>query len=381
MNPLIIIGTGLAGYNLVKEFRKYDSERKIIMVTTDDGHYYSKPMLSCGLTKDKTADELLLNTRESMAVQLNVEIKIFTEVKSVNTEEKSISLNESTLNYSQLVFALGAEAFKAEMKGDGFDGVHSVNNLLDYSKFRLAIKGKSKIVIIGSGLIGCEFANDLSNSGYQIDIIDPSSRPLKSLLPAAASTAVKSSLETLGVKFHLNVFASAIYKKSHLYEVELSNGLLLEAEVILSAVGLRPRVQLAKATGLAVNEGIQVDSFLQTSARDVYSLGDCAEVEGHSMLYILPLMKCAKALAQTLSGEPTSVKYTPMPITIKTPACPVVISPIKSNEIGEWRVEAIGKSVTARFIDRAGNLAGFALTGDAISQRMTFQKELSNIFS
>ena len=381
MKPLIIIGTGLAGYNLAKEFRKLNSERELILVTTDDGHNYSKPMLSTGFTKEKTAAELSMADAKQMAEQLNAEIKTFCEVTAVNTTEKTITLDGDTLEYGDLVFAQGAAVFRPPMSGNGLDGVYSVNDLMDYAKFRDALAGKKKIIVIGAGLIGCEFANDLSNGHFQVEVIDPVERPLQTLIPEQASAAVRAGLESLGTKFHFGVFAKEVNKKDAHYEVLLSDGRLLEGDVILSAVGLRPRIQLAQAAGLEVNRGIKADRFLKTSAEHVYALGDCAEVEGHVLLFVLPLMACARALAKTLNGESTAVAYPPMPVAIKTPVCPVITAPPSPGVEGKWEVEADGANVIARFVNTSGQLLGFALTGEATKQKMLLQKQLPDLLA
>jgi len=381
MNPLVIIGTGLAGYNLAKEFRKLDQERKLIMITTDDGHNYSKPMLSTGFTKEKTAAELSMGDAQKMAEQLNAEIKIFSEVTSVNTSQKTITLNDTTINYGDLVFAQGAAVFRPPMEGNGHDGVYSVNDLIDYAKFREAIAGKKKVLIIGAGLIGCEFANDLSNGGFKVEVVDPVARPLQLLIPEQASAAVKAGLESIGVTFHFGVFAKAVHKTNTGYALELSDGKRIEGDIVLSAVGLRPRIQLAQAAGIEVNRGIKTNRLLETSAKHVYALGDCAEVEGLVLLYVLPLMACARSLAKTLTGEPSEISYPAMPVAIKTPVCPVITAPPPLNAKGTWQEEADGANVTAKFIDDSGKLLGFALTGDATKHKMVLQKELPAILA
>lgn len=381
MNPLVIIGTGLAGYNLAKEFRKLNQDRELIMITRDDGHNYSKPMLSTGFTKEKTAAELSMGDAEKMAEQLNATIKTFCEVTSINANDKTLTLSDGTLSYGDLVFAQGAEVFRPPMEGNGHDGVYSVNDLMDYERFRNVIAGKKKILIIGAGLIGCEFANDLSNGGYAVEIVDPVERPLQTLIPEQASAAVKSGLESLGAKFHFGVFAKAVHKTSTGYALELSDGKQIEGDIVLSAVGLRPRIQLAKAAGIEVNRGIKTNRLLETSTKNIYALGDCAEVQGHVLLFVLPLMACARALAKTLTGEATEISYPAMPVAIKTPVCPVVTSPPPLGAQGAWQTEVDGANVTAKFIGDAGQLLGFALTGDATKQKMALQKDLPAIIA
>lgn len=379
MNPLVIIGTGLAGYNLAKEFRKADTERELIMLTSDDGHNYSKPMLSTGFTKEKSAADLSMGDPEKMASTLNAEIKTFCEVTAVDTSAKTLTVDGDTISYGDLVFAQGAAVFRPPMEGDGQDGVYSVNDLVDYAKFREVIEGKKKVLIIGAGLIGCEFANDLSNGGFDVEVIDPVERPLQTLMPEQASAAVRAGLESLGTKFHFGVFAKAVNKTANGYQLTLSDGGTLEGDVVLSAVGLRPRIQLADAAGIEVNRGVKTNRLLQTNAENVYALGDCAEVDGQVLLFVLPLMACARSLAKTLSGTPTEVAYPAMPVAIKTPVCPVISSPPPIGSEGSWQEEADGANVVAKFIGKDDKLLGFALTGEATKQKMALQKELPAI--
>ena len=381
MKPLVIIGTGLAGYNLAKEFRKADSERPLIMITADDGHNYSKPMLSTGFTKEKTAADLSMGDAAKMAETLNADIRIFTEVSDVDTDAKTITANDETIEYGDLVFAQGAAVFRPPMEGDGQDGVYTVNDLVDYAKFRDALAGKKKVLIIGAGLIGCEFTNDLSNGGFEVEVVDPVDRPLQMLMPEQASAAVKAGLESLGAKFHFGVFAKAVNKTANGYALTLSDERVIEGDIVLSAVGLRPRIQLAQDASIEVNRGIKTNRLLETSAKNVYALGDCAEVDGHVLLYVLPLMACARSLAKTLTGTPTEISYPPMPVGIKTPICPVITAPPAIGAEGTWQEEVDGANVVAKFIDASGKLLGFALTGEGTKQKMALQKELPPILA
>jgi len=139
---------------------------------------------------------------------------------------------------------------------------------------------------------------------------------------------------------------------------------------------LRPRTELAEAAGLEVGRGIVVDRFLRTSAEHVYALGDCAEVGGLNLLYVMPLMSGVRALSRTLSGTAVSVSYGPMPVTVKTPVCPLVVSPPAAGSEGSWDIEGDGNDVTALFRSADGRLLGYALTGTAVQRRLALNKEL-----
>ncbi|PKM21480.1 MAG: FAD-dependent oxidoreductase, partial [Gammaproteobacteria bacterium HGW-Gammaproteobacteria-14] len=201
-------------------------------------------------------------------------------------------------------------------------------------------------------------------------------RCLPTLLPEPASRAVQQGLEDVGVRFHFGPFAETCNRQGDGVVVGLSDGSQVEADIVLQAVGLRPRIALASTAGINTHRGIVVGRLLQTSADDVYALGDCAEVEGLVLPYILPLMASSRALAKTLSGEPTPVSYGVMPVSIKTPACPTVVCPPPIGAEGEWQCEGEGLNIKGLFRGPDGKLLGYALTGDACSEKQALNKEL-----
>lgn len=388
--PIVIIGTGIAGYTLIKEFRKLDKETPVIIITADDGRNYSKPMLSTGYTKNKDADALAMGDAGSMAKQFHCSVWTMTEVTAINTDKQTLTIGGAThIDYSKLVIAWGAEVIRPPMQGDALDQVYSVNDLMDYDTFRKAMsKGVKKVAIIGGGLIGAEFTNDLLNGGFETETIDPLGWPIASLLPEPCGKALQGALEAQGAKFHFGPLpsgefgpvATEVNKTDSGVEVKLNNGETIQADIAVSAVGVRPRIALAEAAGIECGRGVKANRLLETSAKNVYTLGDCAEVNGHVLFYVAPLMACARALAQTLTGKPTEVSYPAMPVTIKVPANPVVVAPAPRGVEGEWEFKQDGSNVVAEFRNPQGELLGFALTGEeAIKEKMRLQKELPHI--
>ena len=375
--PVIVIGTGLAGYNLVKEFRKQDAETPVLMITADDGCNYSKPMLSTGFTKGKTASDLAMADAGKMADQLNVTIRTNTRVTAINAESHTISIGEEPVAYSKLVLAWGAEPVSARIEGDSNEHIFAINDLQDYANFRAELDGKKRVLVMGAGLIGSEYANDLTSGGYEVTIVAPSSQLMPALLPEPAANAVQQGLEGLGVKFHLGPLITRITETEKGLIADLSNGEQIETDIVVSAIGLRPRLDLAVKAGLQVNQGICVNRSLQTSDADIFALGDCAGVDGKVLLYVMPLMASARALAKTLAGQPTDVTYGAMPVAVKTPVVPVVVSPPATE--GEWTIESNGIDVKALCRDDAGALLGYALTGACIADKIALNKELPAI--
>lgn len=381
--PVVIIGTGLAGYGLAKEFRKHDDETPLILITNDDGRSYSKPMLSTGYTKDTSANDLAQLDAGSMAKALKASVWTMTHVSEIDTENQLIKVGDAqtAIHYGKLVLALGAQVIEPPIQGDALEYVYTINDLLDYDDFRQAIKKNDvkKVCIIGGGLIGCEFTNDLINGGFETVAVDPLAYCLPTLLPEAAGKAVQRGLEEKGASFHFGPLVTEVNKAENGVRVSLNNGETIDADIVLSAVGVRPRIDLAKASGIEVNRGIVTNRKLETSADNVYAFGDCAEVAGHVLVYVAPLMAAARALGKTLAGEPAEVSYPAMPVTIKTPACPVCVAPVAPDARGEWQVTEEGNNVRAEFRAADGSLLGFALTGDATKEKMALQKELPAI--
>lgn len=375
-SPVVIIGTGLAGYNLAREFRKLDGETPLLLITADDGRSYSKPMLSTGFAKQKDADGLCMAEAGAMAGQLNAEIRTHTRISGIDPGHKRLWIGEEAVPYRDLVLAWGAQTVQVSLEGDAADAVFPINDLEDYARFRAAAAGKQRVLILGAGLIGCEFANDMHLGGYQVEMVAPCEQVMPTLLHPAAAGAVQRALEGLGVRLHLGPVLTRLQRVAQGLEAHLSDGSMVECDLVVSAIGLRPRTELASAAGLQVNRGVVVDRQLRTSHANIFALGDCAEVDGLNLLYVMPLMGCARALAQTLVGNPSTVSYGPMPITVKTPACPLVVLPPAQGHDGTWQVEGEGANLKVLCHDADGQLLGYALTGTAVMEKLALNRQL-----
>ncbi|HEY9097349.1 MAG TPA: FAD-dependent oxidoreductase [Thiobacillus sp.] len=376
MHPIVIVGSGLAGYTLLKEFRKRDSTSPVALITADDGAFYSKPNLSNALAANKTSEDLASASADKLAVDLNVTIMAHTRVNAIDTATKRVSIDDGELDYSSLILALGADPIPHGLMGDGSAAVLAVNDLTDYAVFRGAINGKKHVTVLGGGLIGCEFANDLAHAGFAVDVVHLGDWPLERLLPVEAGRRLADGLTALGVSWHFGHTARRVETSARGVEVELDHGARISTDVVLSAIGLLPRIQLALAAGIPVGRGIKTNRLLETGAPNVYAMGDCAEVDGLNLPYVMPLMVQARALAATLTGTPTPVLYPPMPVIIKTPAHPVVVVPPKVSAAGGWKVECSHTGVSALHVDENGVLQGFALTGSETSRRAALVKAL-----
>ncbi|MEH6347326.1 MAG: FAD-dependent oxidoreductase [Bermanella sp.] len=384
MDPIIIIGAGHAGITLVRQIRMQDTFVPIIIIAKETVNHYYKPSLSKALSLGKEPDDLIMSSMAQLTQDLNVHILQHTEVTGVFPGKQKITLfckdqTRHILPYQSLVFALGANAISLPIKGDADEHIYTVNNLADYQVFRQAINEKKRVLIIGAGFVGCEFASDLSQAGFKVDVIDRGQWPLQKAIPQALGDVIKDSMQGTNLTWHFDSQVTSIDKKTinnkkTVLEVKLSNNTTIETDVVLSAVGITPSIALAKKAGLATGRGIIINDFAQTNEEHIYALGDCAEYQDNLLPFIAPATVMAKSLAKTLQNKPNTFKIASLAVAIKISACPTIICPATSSE-GQWKVTGQGANLEARFIDSDNNTLGFALTGSCTSNKQKLINE------
>jgi len=388
-SPVIVIGSGVAGWTTVREFRKLDAHTPVVLVTADSGDFYAKPTLSNAYAQKRGPAQLVTTPAAKMAETLQVTLMDRSRAEGLDTSAKTLTVRQGdtvqTLGYRQLVLATGAHPIRIPLQGDAADRVRSINTLDDFAGFHAALgvdatvpgSGEGKtVVVMGAGLIGCEFANDLALAGVQVHVADPAARPLAALLPAEAGEQLQAALSGLGVQWHFGTSVASVNAdaKGKLLAT-LADGSTVLADLVLSAIGLRADTALALAAGLECERGVLVNTRLETSAADVYALGDCAQYESagqRTLPYVMPVMTAARALAATLAGTPTEVVFPLMPVSIKTPALPIVVAAAHPAISGQW--EAEGGESAWRFVDSAGQQRGFVLAGKSTARRMEMAK-------
>ncbi|QRO13807.1 FAD-dependent oxidoreductase [Moraxella osloensis] len=434
--PVIIIGSGMAGYTLARELRKLTTSLPIVMVCQDSGDSYAKPTLSNAYAQNKLADSIANASAAKMAETLNLTLLNFHQVTDINADEQVIVVrslvnqaSETTLAYRDLVLATGAHSRLLPNLAVNHQTIFAVNHLDEYKSFQQRLNtlksqksAPVKVAIIGAGLIGCEFANDLigQNTGNQtaditVAVFDKAARPLAQQLPSEAGIMLQDALTQSGVAFYLGTDITSITTNidtSDNATVTISfdkdkQSQTFEADIVLIAIGLVANTDLAASANIAiassqhinptithlprtVQQGIKVDAYLATSAKHIYAIGDCANVMGSYMPYVMPLMNQAKALAKTLADPnmaPTKVAYPAMPVAIKTPSLPLVVLPVSgqySDDQLYWQTTPTtdGMVMTAHPKDDTNSILGFVLAGrEAAKQRLTLTKQVADWLS
>ncbi|MGA4816461.1 NAD(P)/FAD-dependent oxidoreductase [Pseudomonas aeruginosa] len=252
------------GCNLAREWRKLDGETPLLMITADDGRSYSKPMLSTGSRRTRTPTAWPWPEPGAMAEQLNARILTHTRVTGIDPGHQRIWIGEEEVRYRDLVLAWGAEPIRVPVEGDAQD---APTRSTTWKTTALPPGGRRQAPgnCCSVRAIGCEFANDLSSGGYQLDVVAPCEQVMPGLLHPAAAKAVQAGLEGLGVRFPPGAGAGQPEEGRRGAGSASSDGEVIPCDLVVSAVGLRPRTELAFAAGLAVNRGIVVDRSLRTS--------------------------------------------------------------------------------------------------------------------
>jgi rubredoxin---NAD+ reductase len=378
--PVVIVGSGLAGYTLARELRMRSADVPITIVTADDGEIYTKPMLSNALAKGQAPADLVQKEAIAFAADLDIEIRTRCRVRSIDRAGRSLNLETGdSLSYDRLVLALGADPRVFPAEGSEAVDIATVNDLDGYRAWRARIDRGGRILLVGAGLIGCEFANDLAGAGFKVAVVDPSPWPLARLLPGDMGSMLTRALEALGIAFHMGRTVSRYDAAGSDFTAILDDGTTIPFDFALSAVGLTPRTGLAAEAGLDVRAGIVVDRLLRTSDPAIYAIGDCAETENGPLPFIAPLLAEARALAATLTGDETPLHLPALPVIVKTPALPLVVCPPRPGAEGDWIVDRTDEGAVAVFRTPDGAETGFALAGATIDQRREMAERMPDL--
>lgn len=376
---VVVVGSGLAGYGVLRELRKLSPDSRLTLVTLDDGHFYSKPALSTAFAKGKVADTLVTTPATRMAAQLKLDLQAGREAKAIDRASKMLLTTDARINYDRLVLALGADPIRPAIEGDAAQRALAVNNLDQYRAFREALPDEARVLVMGAGLVGTEFANDLVTAGYRPVVVDMLGHPLAQLIPPEVGGMVSAALSEQGVTWHFGRKVVRIDKDGAGFRAELDDGTAIAVDALLSAVGLRPHTRLAAEAGLAIGSGITVDQTGRTSDPDIFAIGDCAEYPQGLAAYVTPIMAAARAIAPSVLGTPTQIRFPPLSVQVKTTAYPIVLLPAPTNLDGEWRKVADDeRGLEYLYRDTQGTIRGYVLTRDRCQDRMEMDKMVAD---
>lgn len=302
---LIVIGNGMVGIRLLEELRKRDRDRYHITLFGAEPHAaYNRILLSSLLAGDKSEAQIMFHDR-AWYQQQQITLHLGETVTAIDPIERRVQSDRGTyLHYDKLVLATGSKPFIPPIPGHELPGVIALRTLDDTRRLLDACRSQRHAVVIGGGLLGLETAHGLLRQGMAVTVVHNSAHLLNRQLDATAAQLLQQHLESQGVRFMLNADTCAIKgdPQQGVTGVILADGSRLTADLVVMAIGIRPNVDLARQSGLAVGRGITVDTQLRSSDPAIFAVGECVELNGELFGLVAPLYQQARALAEHLTS-------------------------------------------------------------------------------
>ncbi|MCZ8523131.1 MULTISPECIES: nitrite reductase large subunit NirB [Paenibacillus] len=300
---LVLIGNGMAGVWCVEHMLKLAPQQFEVTIFGSEPHpNYNRILLSSVLAGDSSMKDIVLNDwdwyRENgITLHAGHTVTKIDKAKRTVTSDKGI-----TVAYDELILATGSRAFILPVPGADKEGVIAFRDIKDCETMIESAKKFKKAVVIGGGLLGLEAARGLLNLNMEVSVVHIHDYVMERQLDQTASTMLRAELEGQGMKFLLDKHTEQILGKNRVTGVKFKDGSVVEADLVVMAVGIRPNVAIARDHGIEVNRGIVVNDFLETNVPNVYAVGECAEHRGVAYGLVAPLYEQGDVLAKRLCG-------------------------------------------------------------------------------
>jgi len=366
-DPVVIVGAGIGGWYIAEQMRQNGAKAPITIVTKDDGDYYYKPHLSVSVSIKSRTDLIIANGPER-AKLLNVDLRARTQVIGLDRKKKRLLTSKGPIEYAKLALATGAVPFRLYDRRIQ-QHIHQLNDLDHYESLReLLESGRKRVLILGAGLIGCELGDHLARAGHQVAINDRAPYLLSAVVSEGVSTYVQDRYVQNGVEFYLGTTMNDVTKEDGGLQIQFENGRTMERDIVISAIGLKPNVDLASRAGIEVGKGIKVDDRMRTSDPDIYAVGDCAEYNGQVFSFVEPINRQAAVIVDHLcgDGEQRFAPRVPM-VLVKSHTCPIKsVPPERTRRTASTlrRLHSSERGIVDEWWSDDGELVGYSACGD-----------------
>lgn len=303
---LVLVGNGMAGIGTLEQILKLGGAYDITVFGSEPHPNYNRIMLSYVLEGSKTINDIILNDW-NWYEDNNITLHTATTVTRIDEHSKQvIADNGMAVSYDKVIIATGSNSFILPVPGCDKEGVVGFRDIADCDAMLAAAKQYNKAAVIGGGLLGLEAAKGLVNLGMDVTVVHLMEDLMERQLDRNASSMLQAELERQGVKFAMGKQTVELTGEQRVSGLQFSDGTSLAADFVVMAVGIKPNITVAKESGIAVNRGIVVDDYLQTSMQNVYSIGECAEHRGVCYGLVAPLFEQGMVLAKHLCGSDTN---------------------------------------------------------------------------
>ena len=301
---LVLVGNGLAGMRCLEDLLDMAPDRyEVTVIGEEPWGNYNRIMLSPVLSGDKSIEDIMLHPHAWYSdkgihfIAGDAAVKIDRPRKQVYTEKGIV------VDYDRLILATGSKPFIPPINGSDLKGVLSFRDIYDVNTMLEYCKNKKNAVVIGGGLLGLEAAYGLKQRGMNVTVLHLMDRIMDRQLDARASALLKQSIEAKGIPVLTEANTEELIgQDGHVSQLRLKDGTVLEADVVVFAVGIRPNMALAQSAGLRCNRGVMVNDTMQTFDPSIYAVGECIEHRNQTFGLVEPLWGqafiCATHLAE-----------------------------------------------------------------------------------
>jgi nitrite reductase (NADH) large subunit len=365
--PLVIIGNGMVAARLVDEMARRALGRYAIAVIGEEPRLaYNRVLLSSLLANEVAAADVELRPARWWRDR-GVTLRYGSCATGVDVAARTITLADGgRLSFSKAVFAVGSRPIRLAIPGIDLAGVMNFRDIGDVDAMRMRAGPATRVVVIGGGLLGLEAAHGLAKAGARVTLVHLMDRLMERQLDPVAAGMLRRAVEARGVEVMLAAETTRIAGAQRVEAVELEDGRVIPADLVVFAVGVRPNATLAAQAGIAVNRGIMVDDGLATSAPDVFAIGECIEHRGQCYGLVEPGYEQAAVLARRLAGKPASYRGSVVATNLKVSGVDVFSA---GDFLGRDDAELIvlhdpGLGVYRKLVIAEDRLVGAVLYGD-----------------
>lgn len=297
-----ILGNGIAGYTAAKEIRKHDKEGEIVLISQEPYETYYRIKIS-ELIAHKEVEKPYVCSIEWYDDN-RVTQELGTRCTAINPENRKITLdNGKEISADKILIALGASPFIPPIKGVDKEGVFSLRDFDDLTKFREYLDKYKKVTILGGGILGLEAAESLKKLGKKVNIIESSEYVMRKQLSRELGLKLNKQLEQLGYTLYKNKKTKEFLGNEKVEEIWFEDGTKIQTDAVLLSTGVRPSINLIKSTSIETNKGILVDEKMKTNIENIYAAGDIAEVYGRTLGLWSAAMETGKVAGATMVGN------------------------------------------------------------------------------
>ncbi len=374
MKKLVVIGAGMASGRVLEHLFEADpAAYDVTLFNAEPRGNYNRIMLSPVLSGEKSFEEIVTHDDDWYA-QNNVTCRFGEAVTGIDRDRKVVIGVNGEVAYDKLVIATGSAPFIIPVPGKDLPGVVAFRDLDDVDKMKEAAAGNGRAVVIGGGLLGLEAAAALRLLGMEVTVLHLMGHLMERQLDESAGFLLRRDLENRGIDVKCQASTAEILGTDKVEGVKLTDDTVIPADLVVMAVGIRPETTIAKAAGVEVGRGIQVDAQMVTSDPDILSVGECVEFDGQLFGLVAPLYDQAKVVAATLTEYKTEFVPKELSTKLKVTGCDLFSAGDFAD--GEGREDIVfrdpARGIYKRLVIEDNKVIGAVFYGDTADSNWFF---------